>query len=246
MKIGIVGFGSLGRALYSGLVRQAIAPADITVFVKPARIAEISALGSAATDDIAELFATCDTIFLVVKGYVFAELAPKIPRHLIEGKTIVSFMAGVPFDTITNQIGACTLVRAMPSIAIEVCDGVIGYTEAPPEVEAILKNLGYAFKCEPDEIEKVTAFSACGLGFAAYMIDAFAKAGESLGFSYDDAQMIATRTFRNATDRGRYAETVAAVATKGGATEQGILHMQSAGLNAIAAEAVLRAYKKMT
>jgi pyrroline-5-carboxylate reductase len=134
----------------------------------------------------------------------------------------------------------------MPSLAIAVCDGVVAYTKAPRDVAEIFARLGYAFEVGPEEIEKVMAFSSCGLGFAAYMIDAFAAAGERLGFSPETCVKIATQTFKNAVERGDYENTVRAVATKGGATEQGVLHMEARGLRDIIAGAVQKAYERMT
>lgn len=243
MKIGIIGLGNLGRALLAGLINAG--PFDISVCEVPGLVAEIGEkYGVYATSDIAEVFTRNDVIFLTVKGYVFAEIAKNIGPVSME-KTVVSFMAGVQFETLFSQIGQCSLVRAMPTLAISSNDGIIGYTKAPAEVENIFRGLGYAFLCAPDEIEKVMAFSSCGLGFAAYLIDAFMKAGQSLGFSQKDSEEIARITFRNAVDRGDFEGTVKAVATKGGATEQGILHMDGCYTYDIISGAVKKAYERM-
>jgi len=98
---------------------------------------------------------------------------------------------------------------------------------------------------EPENIEKVMAFSSCGLGFAAYLIDAFASAGGAMGFSADISAHIAALTFKNAVSRGNFRETVSSVATPGGATEQGILHMDECGAYEIIAAAVQKAYDRM-
>ena len=155
-------------------------------------------------------------------------------------------MAGVSFEKIISLIGNVRLVRAMPSLAIASCDGVIGYTAAPAEIRDIFNKLGYAFETTPENIEKVMAFSSCGLGFAAYLIDAFANAGQSMGFSPETSVRIAAQTFRNAVERGGFRETVRAVATPGGATEQGVLHMDENNVYGILERAVQRAYERMT
>jgi pyrroline-5-carboxylate reductase len=90
------------------------------------------------------------------------------------------------------------------------------------------------------------AFSACGLGYAAYLIDAFAVAGEMLGFSIEQAAHIAKLTFNNAVDRGSFKETVKDVSTPGGATEQGVIYMDACNVHGIVAEAVRKAYERMT
>jgi len=90
------------------------------------------------------------------------------------------------------------------------------------------------------------AFSACGLGYAAYLIDAFAVAGEEMGFSIEDAANIASLSFRNAVDRGGFKATVKAVATPGGATEQGVNYMNECDVHGIVVTAMEKAYARMT
>ena len=249
MKIGIIGFGNLGSALASGLMLSGCTIAG-DIFVCETSPQARSAAESApyyahATEDVNTAIGASDVIFLTVKAHVFEELSPVIDKRGLSGKTIVSFMAGVPFEKIYSLIGDVNLVRAMPSLAIAACEGVTGYTKAPPEVAAIFGKLGYAFETEPDNIEKVMAFSSCGLGFAAYLIDAFAAAGGEMGFSPEVSAHIASITFKNAVERGSFRKTVNAVATPGGATEQGILHMDAHGVRDTVTSAVRKAYERM-
>ena len=248
MKTGIIGFGNLGRALCEGLIRSGTAaPADIFVCDAnaDARAFAVGNFGASAFESVSEVVMKSELVFLTVKSYVFEALAPEIKGCDLSEKTFVSFMAGVRFDAIYSLIGTVKLVRAMPSLAISSCDGVIGYTACEPAVSEIFHKLGYAFETAPESIEKVMAFSSCGLGFAAYLISAFSKAGEGMGFPAEVCDMIAARTFKNAIDRGGFTETVAAVATKGGATEQGVLHMEEKNVFGILEDAVNKAYLKM-
>ncbi|MEL4106032.1 NAD(P)-binding domain-containing protein [Oscillospiraceae bacterium WX1] len=248
MKIAIIGFGNLGHSLAEGLIKSGTASGrDICVCdaSDEVRARASGQYGLAVTADVNDAIGCSDVIFLVVKSYVFEKLAPTIDRALLAGKTVVSFMAGVQFESIFGLIGPVDLVRGMPSLAIAACDGVVAYTKAPDHVAAIFHKLGYAFEAAPEDIEKVMAFSSCGLGFAAYLIDAFAAAGETMGFSPETCEKIAAQTFKNAIDRGDYKGTVKAVATKGGATEQGVLHMDACGVYTIVADAVKKAYDRM-
>ena len=248
MKIGIIGFGNLGRSLAEGLIKSGVSDGgDICVCEKVPEVRDAAhqKYGVSTTNDINAAIAASDVIFLTVKSYVFEELAPAVDRSLLVGKTVVSFMAGVQFESIYAQIGQVDLVRGMPSLAIAACDGVVAYTKAPKAVEDIFHRLGFAFETAPEDIEKVMAFSSCGLGFAAYLIDAFAAAGEKMGFAPDVCAKIAGQTFRNAIDRGDYKNTVKAVATKGGATEQGVLHMDAQDVYGSIGGAVQKAYDRM-
>ena len=247
MKIGIIGFGNLGRALASGLVLSGTDAGDIVICDNSpdARVCAQKDYRFNAYDDVSLVIEGADTVFLTVKSYVFEELASGVDKAIFKGKTIVSFMAGMQFDSIFRLLGDVDLVRGMPSLAIAQCEGVIGYTKAPGAIVEIFNKLGYAFEVEPDEIEKVMAFSSCGLGFAAYLIDAFAAAGQTMGFPPGAAARIAALTFKNAVERGGFRDTVKSVATPGGATEQGVLHMDERNVYSIVAEAVRKAYERM-
>ena len=250
MNLGIIGFGNLGRALASGLVKSGHSDIGSLYVCDNSRQALDFAMGepyNAKTDyDVNYVIRNSSIVFLTVKSNVFVELSHVIDKDALKDKTLVSFMAGMSMEAISSLIGDAMLVRAMPSLAIATCEGVIGYTKSPPEVEGIFEKLGYAFETDPENIEKVMAFSSCGLGFAAYLIDAFASAGSSMGFSPEVSAKIAALTFKNAVERGSFRETVSAVATPGGATEQGVLHMDECKTYEIVAQAVQKAYKKMS
>ena len=247
MNIGIVGFGNLGRALASGLLMSGVGAGSIFVCDNSAeaRSAAEKDYNAEASGDADEVIRKADIVFLTVKSYVFEELARGFAQEAMNGKIVVSFMAGMPFEKIRPLIGEAELVRGMPSLAIARCEGVIGYTKAPPAVVEIFNALGYAFETDPENIEKVMAFSSCGLGFAAYLADAFATAGLAMGFSPDTSARIAAITFKNAVDRGDFRSTVKAVATPGGATEQGVMYMDECHIYDIVADAVRKAYRRM-
>ena len=249
MKFGIIGFGNLGRSLGSALIKSGSAGGgDIYVCEKNSEartVAQCEPYNAHASDDVNYVISNADVVFLAVKGFAFEGLSTEIDRRGLVGKTIVSCMAGETFEKIYSLIGNVDLVRAMPSLAIAFCDGIIAYTKSPPELANVFSKFGYAFETEPENIENVMAFSACGLGYAAYLIDAFAVAGEMMGFPVEQAAHIAKLTFNNAVERGAFKETVKAVSTPGGATEQGINYMNECNVHGTVAQAVRKAYERM-
>jgi pyrroline-5-carboxylate reductase len=250
MKFGIIGFGNLGRALASGLISSnSVSTGDIFVCdncPESLALAASSPYHAHVSKDINYIISKSDIVCITVKGYVFDELAVTIDKRELSGKTVVSFMAGETFEKIHSLIGEVTLARAMPSLAIATCEGVIAYTKVPDALADIFNKFGFAFETEPEFIEKVMAFAACGRGYSAYLIDAFAAAGEAMGFSPETASHIAALSFKNAGDIGNFRETVKAVATPGGATEQGVQYMDKCGVYDIVAEAIRKAYERMT
>ena len=250
MKFCIIGFGNLGKALAEAFIyTRDVKVNDIIVCdssPEALAVAEIERYHPYPVEDINTAIAKSDVICITVKGYIFEELSKSIDRDILKGKLIISMMAGETFEKIYSLIGNVQLARAMPSLAIATNEGVIAYTEVPQEIADIFNKFGFAFKTEPEIIEKVMAFAACGLGYAAYLIDAFASAGEAMGFSLETASHIAALSFKNAGDIGNFRETVKAVATPGGATEQGVNYMDTCGVYNIVAMAIQKAYERMT
>ncbi|MCL2426672.1 MAG: NAD(P)-binding domain-containing protein [Oscillospiraceae bacterium] len=250
MKFGIIGYGNLGKALASALLCTGnVIADDIHVCDRsPESLnhAKNELLHTYPIENINDMIKTTDILCITVKGYVFEELSKIIDKEYFTDKLVISMMAGETFEKIYSLIGNVRLARAMPSLAIATNEGVIAYTKVPIEVADIFNKFGFAFETEPDVIEKVMAFAACGLGYAAYLIDAFTSAGEAMGFSYDTASHIAALSFKNAGDIGNFRETVKAVATPGGATEQGVNYMDQCGVYNIVATAIQKAYERMT
>jgi pyrroline-5-carboxylate reductase len=250
MKFGLLGYGNLGKAFASALICSGDVTANdiYTCDSSPQSIAdaEKEQFHAYAIPDINHVIKSVDIVCIIVKGYVFEELSKSIDRNALDGKLVISMMAGETFEKIYSLIGDVNLARVMPSLAIATNEGVIAYTKVPDEVASIFNKFGFAFEAEPNVIEKVMAFAACGLGYAAYLIDAFAAAGEAMGFSLDTASHIAALSFKNAGDIGNFRQTVKAVATPGGATEQGVNYMDKCDVYGIVAGAIQKAYERMT
>jgi pyrroline-5-carboxylate reductase len=246
MKIGIIGFGHLGKALAKGLIYKKIVSKDeIFILAKSETTSEVAKkeYEIQVCSNVNEIIEKSDILFWVLKGNSFIELCKEINQD-VTNKIHIRFMAGMKITVIRDKLGGAFITRAMPSIAIDRADGVIGFTKTNDAfVKKIFDELGYAFEIEEKDIEKITAFSACGLGFSAYVLNAFQKAGQAFGFSSEVSEKIEAKTFGNAIDMLNFEETLDTVATKGGVTEQGIICFEDNDLNGIVNEAMNRAYE---
>jgi len=249
MNFGILGFGNLGKSFSSALLCTGDVNADdIYVCDKSNEALSCAKKEHFHVYNISELnqmIIDTDVFCIIVKGYVFEELAQAIDKDVLKGKLVISMMAGETFKKIYSLIGEVDLARAMPSIAIATNEGVIAYTKVPDELANIFDKFGFAFEVEPGEIEKAMAFAAAGPGYAAYILESFAAAGETMGFSPDVASHIAALSFKNACNNTNFKETIKSVATPGGATEQGIKHMEANRISDTFAGAVQKAYDRM-
>lgn len=249
MKIGIMGFGHLGRSLVKGLLNKSLLfNSDIYVTANSNQTKEKASTeyGVNVCHTNAELIDKSDLIFISLPSKVFFSEFNGLYFHSAEGKCFISLMAGVSLEQLYTALGNTKIIRAMPNLGIENNDGVIGYTDTDDErVIDLLNHLGYAFAVPEEEIEKVTAFASCGIGFSAYILNCFYEAGKDLGFSEEISHQIVKNIFHNALQTTNYSELVSSVATKGGATEAGIESFEFDHMSQTIANAIDKAYRRM-
>lgn len=244
MKLGVMGCGHLGQAFVKGLLyRQIAAPQEIFVTAKSpetkSRLA--SDYGVHVCQTNRDLLLKSDIIFITMPPSIFLRDSDTM-QEAAKGKTIISFMAGIPIATLQAHLKGGVISRAMPTISIEKGSGIIGYTKTAPHIAAIFEKLGYAFLATEADIEKVTAFAACGYGFAARILSAFEKAGETLGFDKEISRQMTSCLFSVAALEKDFEGTAAAVATPGGATEQGLHLLERFQMDYMVEQAIKAAY----
>ena len=246
MKTAILGFGHLGKAFAGGVLHSsALKAEDILVCSGTEKSLSVARdkFGLATTLSAKQAVDWADTVFSIVKAPVFEELAPDLD---FSGKTLVSFMAGMNMARLNELAPGAVIVRAMPTIAMADCSGTLCYTKAPEHITRILDSLGYSMELDEKGLDYFMAFAGCGPGFAAFILDCYARVGESMGFDKETSRRITALTFKNAIDANDdFAQTVREVATKGGATEQGVDYMRDRDAFGMLQKAVQKAYDRM-
>ncbi|MEA5017588.1 MAG: NAD(P)-binding domain-containing protein [Erysipelotrichaceae bacterium] len=250
MKIGIMGFGHLGQAFTKGLLnKQFVLQQDIYVTTKSEEsLHNARMLYKVNTcDDNIELIEKVDIVIIALPKIAFFEYFSSKNIIIDNNKIYISLMAGVKTETIKELLGDVSLVRAMPNLGIADNDGVIGYTKTDDQfIIDMMNHLGHAFMIDENEIEKVTAFASCGVGFAAYILDSFYRVGKSFGFDDITTRKIIANIFTTALTTEDYEKLVTAVATKGGATEAGVNNFNDNRLNDVIRNGINEAFLKMT
>ncbi len=248
MKIGILGYGNVGRSFAEGLLKSDFADInEIYVYNRSEkRLLEAQAMGLNICMTPLELFEQAELIMIAVKGFAFDEICSGNDCKALSGKSVVSFMAGMTTSETKQKLGVeCEVIRAMPTLAMSDLMGITGAVKNDNEyIKRMFSALGFYFEVEESDIEKVTAYSGCGLGFAAYLLNAYVLAGKALGFDEETCKEITKLTFNGALKAEDYSQTVKKVATKGGATEQGVAFMNEHSLEELICGAVKSAFDK--
>jgi len=248
MKIGVIGFGNLGKSFVSGVVKSGMRQEDIGITAKSLNtINNISNLYPHVTSymDKKLLVQSSDIIFMVVEPQKAYEVFEEIKSCNFDNKIIVSLMAGVTIDTIRAELGDGTgtykIVRAMPNIAISMCNGIIGisYTLKDEDIGSVIslfEKLGYVVKLEESRLESITITAASGLAFVSCLMDAYQTAVELLVKDATLSQVITQKVMENVTSiiaekNITFRQLEELITTKGGVTEAGLKSLDRSLIN---------------
>ncbi len=108
-RIGIIGFGNMGQAIYRILDAEG---AHILVADPHQEKLRLLPKGHGTTDTVAML-KDVDTVIIAVKPQSFSSLIAQIGNAL-KGKKLLSIMTGISAQRLKKETGASAVVRAMP------------------------------------------------------------------------------------------------------------------------------------
>ncbi len=243
MKIGIIGYGNLGKALVRGLILTGFSQNDIEINARTQKTRDSvqdEYKDIYVTDNKEELVNRTDVIILITEPKNAKEVLNEIKDYNINEKIIVSFMAGITITEIRNMLGekhnTVKLFRVMPNIAIQDGNGVIGVAYAEEDYEIfqdvlnVLNKLGYVLKLDEDSLNYITVTAASGLAFAACLMNSYQKASNTLINDDEKSKEITIRIFENVINMVKkedcsFDDIICRITTKGGTTEAGIKNL---------------------
>jgi pyrroline-5-carboxylate reductase len=246
----VIGGGRMGEALVAGLVDSGrYAAEDITVIEKlEARRAELA--GSIpGLDVVAEsVRVDAETIVAVKPGDVAASLEGLKPDK------VLSIAAGVTTAALEAAVPAGTpVVRAMPNTPALVGQGAAAIAAGAHAgdadmawAEEILGAVGTVVRVPEGQLDAVTGLSGSGPAYVFLVAEALIDAGVLVGLPRPAAEALATQTLLGAAtllasgDRSA-ADRRADVTSPGGTTAAGLRALESAGVRAAIADAVVAA-----
>lgn len=204
MNFGFIGTGNMASALIEGFK---IAPKNVYVSnntpQKARDIAQKFSLNFCQTN--ADVCKNSNIIFVCVKPNKYEEVLTEI-LPFIKNKTIVSIAAGITIDFMKKVTqNSCKIVRTMPNTPSQVMCGMTGicFDEKISGAEQLFiielfKRVGQAIKVAESDMHSVVALSGSSPAYAYMFIDAMAKAGEKLGFNYDESVILSANAVMGA------------------------------------------------
>lgn len=248
-SIAILGAGSMGGAILSGLVSPSVTVAG-GIRVTNRSSAKADALRSAAvtslavdTDPDANLTAVrgASIVLIGVKPAMVPDLLREIASALEPDAIVVSVAAGVTVASIEALVSQ-SVFRAMPNTPATVGLGVTGLSaggrvtaEQQAIVSALFGTVGRVIELPEEKIDALGTMSGSGPAYVFLLIERMTDTAVSLGFSESEARVMVENTFRGASELLAASGTTPKelrrrVTSPNGTTERAIAVLESAGL----------------
>ncbi|ACG57467.1 pyrroline-5-carboxylate reductase [Hydrogenobaculum sp. Y04AAS1] len=243
MRIGIIGYGNMGRAFALGLKDHY----DVIAFDKDTSKKDFSIKdGVGFASSIEFLLDSADLIILSIKPQDLTSL-----KGLnFNEKSLVSMLAGISVSRLKEHIKDAYITRIMPNLAVIYKKGVIGfYSEDAKKdvIKSILQHLGKVYELDEKHFDAFTAIGGSGPAFIASVVEAMRLSGIYMGLNKDISYDLAIATIEGTLEilkAYNEEELVLKVSSPAGTTIEGIYNIEKTGLKGILMETFIKAYQK--
>ncbi|WP_374572761.1 pyrroline-5-carboxylate reductase [Acinetobacter sp.] len=201
-NITFIGGGNMAQALIGGLLARGLPATRITVSdpVEKVRLM-LAEKDLHVTDDNAAAIRNADIVVFAVKPQVFAGILKPL-KGLLEGKLVISIVAGAEIATIASILETGRIVRVMPNTPALVQTGAHGLfaneavTAQDRELASqVLASTGLTIWVNSEaQIDAVTAVSGSGPAYFFYMMESMIRAGKNLGLDEKVATALTLQT----------------------------------------------------
>ena len=203
--VGVVGAGSMGGAIASGLVASGAADPSGVMAADPSEAsrAALDELGIRTFADAAEMVsAGPDVVVLAVTPQILPGVLAGLAALLAE-RPALSLAAGVPLATLEAALPTSRVVRVMPNLPVKVLSGATaicaGSRATAADVErarGIFGALGSARVMREDQLDAEGAVVSCGPAYIALFADILTRAAVEHGMACADAREMVLSTMR--------------------------------------------------
>jgi pyrroline-5-carboxylate reductase len=210
-QIAILGTGSMGKAILSGLLASGSSAANVRVTTKSQASADAITSGHGIQAVAMESESTAnsstakdaDIVILSVKPNMILETLKEIAASLKPTCLVVSVAAGITTKAMEEQLsGNTAVVRAMPNTPSVVGLGVTGISKgsnvSDQQLDLAVKlfsSVGKVLVVDESKIDALSTISGSGPAYVFYFAEKLITAAKSLGFSNSEASLMVKETF---------------------------------------------------
>ena len=208
-RIAIIGGGSIGEALLSGLLRAGRQVKDLVVAERmPERAKYLAGTYSVLVTSMADAVENATFVVVAVKPADVESVVGELARAAAAAEAdsaeqvFVTVAAGITITYFESKLPAGTpVVRAMPNAAALVGAGVTALAKGRfvtpaqlEEVSALFDSVGAVLTVPESQMDAVTALSGSGPAYFFLMVEALVDAGVAAGLSRQVATDLTAQT----------------------------------------------------
>ncbi|MBQ8604654.1 MAG: NAD(P)-binding domain-containing protein [Oscillospiraceae bacterium] len=247
MRVGIIGFGDMGRSLTTGLIKGGVSKENIVIHDSSERAVKKAQAMNIPAMEIKDLVACSDAVIFTIPKKPFME--KDLSDCDFGGKLVISCMAEVTMAELKQRFD-CQTVRVIPTLAAENGLSIVGVCfdgepENKEQIKTMFSKVGTVIECAENELAPLTSLAACGLCYAAYILNSFINTAENLGFDRETGKDIVERTFNAAMELGDYELVIGRIAGRGGITIKGVNVMNEGNVHKTIDKAFKTAYGEL-
>ena len=215
--IAILGSGSMGSAILSGLLQPGVTVSGgIRVTnrsrTKAGALAELPGVTSLAVEDDADANRTAvrgaRVVLVAVKPAMVPDLLREIADALDPGTLVISVAAGVTVATFESLLpSGVPVLRSMPNTPSVVGRGVTGLSAGTRSSDddlalgrAVFETVGTVVEVPESQLDALSTISGSGPAYVFLLIEELTKTAVSKGFTPDQAAVLVNGTFRGAAE----------------------------------------------
>jgi pyrroline-5-carboxylate reductase len=208
-RIAIIGGGSMGEALLSGLLRAGRQVKDLVVAERiPERAQYLAGSYSVLVTSVTDAVENATFVVVAVKPADVESVIGELARAAAAAENdsaeqvFVTVAAGITITYIESKLPAGTaVIRAMPNAAALVGAGITALAKGrfvtPPqleEVSALFDAVGGVLTVPESQMDAVTALSGSGPAYFFLMVEALVDAGVAAGLTRQVATDLTAQT----------------------------------------------------
>lgn len=215
-RIAILGSGSMGTAIFSGLLASGFDSAKVSITTKSAESAakladELGvtaiALESQPTGN-ADAVVGADVVLVAVKPAYVVQVLKEASSKLQSNALVISVAAGITTASMEAVLPASvSVVRAMPNTPAIVGRAVTGISSGSRVCEEqletaldLFETVGRVVVLPEEQIDALSTISGSGPAYVFYLIEQLTLAAQEMGFGEDVAAMLVEETFAGASE----------------------------------------------
>ena len=247
--LAVIGGGNMARSIISGALSGCVLKPEEIVVADPDPFSQeyFKKLGISTVAHAKDLPESLQ-LLLAVKPQIFELVA-----HAVSVDVVISIMAGVSTQKISEQISRGTVIRVMPNLPCSIGLGAAGMAlsrtaslEDAALATDLFESIGTVSMVDETLMDAVTAVSGSGPAYLFLLAEAMVEGGVRAGLDRDTADALVRQTLQGAagllsSDDRSATQLREAVTSKGGTTAAALSVMSNLGVSRAIEDAVVAA-----